>query len=166
MVTKTLCFISGVLIATAVFFWIASGALVPPASQETSRIDVSITELKPADRWLERVRFQIIPLDGVRSFSGYAILLMTPPPGGVHPPPNSKATLDLTASKAYWSTVEAPGRTYSFPEGIQPIGIESGDFGVNGDQPALKFIDEEARFDRSNYYNSSQPLWIGSSPFQ
>jgi hypothetical protein len=164
MFAKILYFGSGALIAAVVFFWIAIGGIAPPAPQETTRIEVNIARLKPEDQWLEKVHFQIIPLDGVRSLSGYAILLATPPPSGVHPAAYVKATLDLTASKDFWTTVEVPGRTYSFPEGIQPIGIESTDFGHNGDQSVVKFIDEEVRFDKS-YYRSSQPLFIGSSPF-
>jgi hypothetical protein len=80
----------------------------------------------------------------------------------VHPPPNSTTSLDLTASKAYWKTVETTGRVYSFPEGIQPIGIDGADFGPNGDQPVLKFIDEEFKTDRSSYYHQGQHLMIGS----
>lgn len=161
---KTLCFILGVLVGVAGFFWVATGGIAPPAPQHITSIDVGIAQLKPEDRWLEKVRFQIVPLDGVLSLHKYAILLMTPPPGGIpNSPSGSSAGLDLTASTAYWTTVETPGRTYSFPEGIQPVGIERGDFGPNGDQVAVKFIDELVRTDKS-YYQPSQHLLIGSSP--
>lgn len=157
-------FVLGALVGVSGFFWEMLGGIAPPPSQETARIEVGIATLKPADQWLERVHFQVIPLDGVKSLNGYAILLMTPPPGGVHPISGSDTTLDLTASKAYWTTVESPGRTYSFPEGIQPITIGGQDFGPRGDQPVLKFIDEEFRTDRSSYYHLGEPLLIGSSP--
>jgi hypothetical protein len=160
---KTLCFVFGVLVGVAGFFWSMLGGIAPPSPQETSRIEVGIAKLKPEDQWLEKVHFQIVPLNGVRSLSGYAILLMTPPPGGVHPPTASGTTLDLTASTAFWTTIQTSG-SYSFPEGIQPIGIGGGDFGANGDQPVLKFIDEEFRTDRSSYYHQGQRLMIGSDP--
>jgi hypothetical protein len=159
---KLLSFALGVLVGVAGCFWVMLGGIAPPSPQETARIDVSIATLKPEDQWLQKVHFQIIPLEGVKSLNGYAMLLMTPPPGGVHPSPNSTTSLDLTASAAYWTTVETSGRSYSYPEGIQPIGIESEDFGPNGDQPVLKFIDEEARTDRSSYYHQGQHLMIGS----
>ena len=161
---KTLCFILGVLVGVAGFFWVATGGIAPPQPQDTTRIDVGIAQLKPEDRWLEKVRFQIVPLDGVLSLHKYAILLITPPPGGIPRfPSGSLADLDLTASTAYWTTVEIPGRTYSYPEGIQPIQIERNDFGVNGDQVVVKFIDELIPADK-HYYQPTQHLLIGSSP--
>ena len=159
---KVLSFVFGVLVGVGGFFWAMLGGIAPPSPQDVAQIDVSIAKLKPEDQWLENVHFQIIPLEGVKSLNGYAILLMTPPPEGVHPAAGSQATLDLTASAAFWTTVETAGHTYSYPEGIQPVVIEGEDFGTKGDQPVLKFIDEEFRTDRSSYYHQGQRLMIGS----
>jgi hypothetical protein len=147
---KTLYFILGVLVGVVGFFWVAIGGIAPPEPQDVISMDVSIAQLKPEDRWLEKVRFQVIPLDGVLSFHKYAILLMTPPPGGIpNSPSGSLAGLDLTSS--------------ADPGGIQPIGIKRGDFGPNGDQVAVKFIDELVRPDKYCYH-PTQHLLIGSSP--
>jgi hypothetical protein len=146
---KTYSFALGVFVGIAGFFWVAIGGFTSPVSQETARIEVLTAHLKPKDQWLEKVHFQLIPLDGVRSAHGYAILLMTPPPGGLSAGTNATTRLELTTQR----------------DGGQPIEIESMDFGPNGDQPAIKFIDEMFRPNANNYYHQTQHLWIGSSQY-
>jgi hypothetical protein len=131
--------------------------IAPPAPQKTTRIEVGIAQLKPEDQWLQKVHFQVIPLDGVKSAHKYAILLLTPPAEGVHSAAGSIASLDLTASTAFWTAAAHTPGSHSFPEGIQPTQIGRNDFGPNGDQVVVKFFD-------GYQYNSSQRLLIGSSP--
>ena len=114
-------------------------------------MEVLVNQLKPADQWLKNVHFQVIPLEGVKSLSNYAILLMTPPAGGVHAPADRECILDLVSA----------GNA-----GIQPIIIEPTDFGAKGDRPVIKFIDEQFRPNRADSYHVGQKLSIGSDTYR
>jgi hypothetical protein len=158
-----LIFSAGTIAGAAVMFIVLTPD-VPPAPQETTKIEVNVFQLTPKDQWLEKVRFQIIPLDGVDSRHKYAVLVLTPPPGGIHVQNTSSAVLDLAPATKIFTEDNSPG-IHDFPGGVQPIQIESSDFGANGDEVVVKFIDELIRTDKS-YYQPSQHLWIGSAPNQ
>jgi hypothetical protein len=143
-----MCFLSfflGILLGVGGFIWFQIGGITPPASQDTTRIEVGIGPLKPEDEWLDKVHFQIVPLSDVRSVHQYFIILMTPPAGGIQAPANANAEIDLTSSTD--STV-------------QPFGINRTDFGVRGDQPVLKFIEGGISLGHNN-----QKLAISSGQF-
>jgi hypothetical protein len=139
-----LFFLSGIFLGVAGFVWFQIGGISPPADQDTTRIEVAITQLKPKDQWLNEVHFQVVPLDGVRSVRHYFIILMTPPPGGIKASTVASSLIDLTSSIN--------------SEGVQPFEISPQDFGIGRDQPVLRFIEGGISLDHSN-----QKLYVSSS---
>src|ERR1700677_1034997 len=84
-------FLLGATLGVGGLVWYQIGGIVPPAPQDTARMEVSIAKLDPDDQWLQKVHFQVVPLGDVRSVYQYFIILMTPPGGGVQAPANASA---------------------------------------------------------------------------
>jgi hypothetical protein len=124
-----MCFFSfllGVALGVGGFIWFQIGGIVPPAPQDTTRMEVSISKLAPDDQWLQKVHFQVVPLSDVRSVYQYYLILMTPPDGGVQAPAKATSVMYLTSST---------------DNVVQPFGVSCDDFGRRGDQPVLKLIE-------------------------
>jgi hypothetical protein len=119
-------FLLGVVFGVGGYAWHEIGGIVPPADQETSRIEVSLGNLKPENQWLEKAHFQVVPLVGVKSPHDYFMILVTPPSGGVQ----------VTLFSDVWLYLTSSGDST-----VQPFELNKADFGPNGDQPALKFIE-------------------------
>ena len=141
-------FLTGLLVGILGYFifgW--NDAFGPPANQDAVVVPVSITELGIKDRWLTGARAYISPLNGIWSNRKYSVLIVVPPSNGIETVINSSSILNL----------EVKGISI-----IQPMSISTRDFGLNGQQIAVKMIDEGVVFNQT--YSSNQNITLRSGP--